>query len=235
MSQPLVSVLVPSYNQRRFLPDCLAGLDAQTFRDFDVTFCDDGSTDGTLEFLSAQGRLAVHHRKNRGTAEAINSAAALARGSLLTWVSSDNVMAPHWLETLVAAMDDDVGAVYSAYERRDQSRLTTVPCIQGPGPYDPARLIAGESCYFGPSFLIRREVWQPHRGRTAHDYDNWLRVEEACWAKWLGIRYVDRDLCVYRVGDWCTGRTRAKEYDAPKWRQEAIERRAIAESPAVAT
>lgn len=222
--RPAVSVILPTYNQARFLPECLDALERQTFRDFRVVACDDGSTDGTMDALAFRVKW-TRHTENKGTAEAINTAKWVAdRGGesqYVTWVSSDNLMAPNWLETLVAAMGPNVGAVYSAYTREGDGRSEVIR----PGGYDPYRLISSEACYFGPSFLIRADVWQPHRGRVSHDYDNWLRVEEACWAKGLSIDYIAHDLCTYRVGDWCTGRVRSKEYDAPRWRAEAIKRR----------
>ena len=230
---PTVSVLLPTYNQARFLPECLDALAAQTFRDFEVIAVDDQSDDDTPFILEEHARQLsgwLRHHENEGAANAINSAATLAKGRLLTWVSSDNVMHPDWLATLVGEMRDPwCGAVYSDYYRQDDN----VRRPQRPGPYAPDRLISSDACYFGPSFLIRREVWPEHRGGLSHDYDAWLRTEEACWAKGLAIRYVDRVLCTYRVHPEQTGRKHPEKYDAPRWREEAIERRAETSVPSL--
>lgn len=229
---PAVSVLLPTFNQAAFLPDALAALAAQTFRDFEVIATDDGSTDGTADILRAASVRTVTHGHNKGTAAAINSAAMHATGRYWTWVSSDNVMRPDWLATLVAALEENptLGAVYSDFRRHDaetgDARDLTVP------HYEPGLLLEGENCYFGPSFLIRREVWPEHRGGTAHDLDSWYRVEEVCWTRGLTLARVPAVLCDYRVGPWCTARVRAKLYDAPKWREEALARRAAQWAPA---
>lgn len=217
---PIVSVLMPTYNQSRFLPRALVGLFDQTFKDFELIVCDDGSMDATPQILQGTGARVVTHDYNRGAATAINTAAALSTGEYMTWVSSDNVMRPDWLECLVGRMAGN-GAVYSAYHRIDEGRETD----EHPGPYAPERLISSENCFFGPSFLIRREVWQEHRGKSSHDFDQWTRVEEACWDRGLGIEYVDRVLCDYYAGPWCTARARPELYDAHLWRAEALKRR----------
>jgi glycosyltransferase involved in cell wall biosynthesis len=229
---PTVSVLLPTYNQGRFLPDALAALAAQTFRDFELIACDDGSTDDTADIFCEQGFgpagcCLTSHEENRGTAAAINSAAALATGRYWTWVSSDNTHPPNWLATLAEYLDahPKAQAVYSPYRRLDLFPDTgkTRPRVQSPGPYDPARLISGLDCYFGPSFLIRRAAWLEHREGLAHDYDWWLRFEETTDA----IGYCPEPLCDYRMGPWQTGRNRpaALLADARKWQAEAVRRR----------
>lgn len=224
---PTVSVLMPTYNQALYLPRALIGLAEQMFRDFELIICDDGSTDSTSHILQGTSARVVTHTRNRGAAAAINSAAARASGSYMTWVSSDNVMRPDWLQTLVSHLDrTGDGAVYSAYHRIDNGQESD----EFPGPYARERLISSENCFFGPSFLIRREVWQEHRGKSSHDYDNWARVEEACWARGLNIGYVNRVLCDYYAGPWCTARARPELYDAHHWRAEAITRRKARQS-----
>lgn len=219
-----VSVLMPTYNQALFLPRALVALTRQTYRDFELIICDDGSTDATSAILAASGAKVVTHENNRGAAAAINTAAAISTGAYMTWVSSDNAMRPDWLECLVQHLDfTGDGAVYSAYHRIDNGRERD----EFPGPYSPERLVSSENCFFGPSFLIRREVWQEHRGKSSHDYDNWARVEEVCWAQDRNIGYVNRVLCDYYAGPWCTARAKPELYDAHYWRAEALRRRGM--------
>jgi glycosyltransferase involved in cell wall biosynthesis len=223
----LIAVLLPTYNQAAFLPDALAGLAAQTRTDFRVIACDDGSTDDTSKILKDCGVATVRHGTNRGTAAAINSAAEHAGPvQYMTWVSSDNVMYPDWLEKLAGILDQQPAtqAVYSPYRRHDFFPDTgkTRPRLQAPGPYVKDRLIGGLDCYFGPSFLVRRPMWLDHRGGMAHDYDWWLRFEETTDA----IAYYPHPLCEYRMGPWQTGRVRPGLLDDARQRQaEAMGRR----------
>lgn len=220
---------MPTYNQAQFLPEALESVLSQDYSGLCVV--NDGSTDGTADYLRGhEGDFwVIEPPANEGCAAAINRGIASfsAETDAFTWVSSDNVMYPDWLATLSAALKPGVGAVYSAFDMSGERSGKRITVRQG--TYDPGRLISSENCYFGPSFLIRREVWTaagPHRGRASHDYDHWARVEEACWARGLSIVYVDRPLCFYRVHPAQTVKVRPDLYDADAWRAEALRRRA---------
>ena len=233
---PLISVIMPTYNQRDHIKAALEGLAAQTCKQFELIIVDDGCTDGTTEFLKEEAQLRVprnnlvltHKSENQGTAKAINSGAEIARGALWTWVSSDNVMDPRWLDLLSAALQAHpsplCGVAYGGFDWIKNGRTVT----HG-SPYDPSRLIKDRNCFFGPAFLMRRDIWRlagQHRGKISHDYDHWLRVEEVCWRLGYEIEYVPESLCKYYAGDWRVTVRRAHEYDADKWQAEARIRRA---------
>lgn len=77
---PRVSVLLTCYNHRRYLPAAVDGLRAQTFRDFETLALDDGSTDGSREWLSEQPDLrTVFNARNLGTYATLNEGLPLAR------------------------------------------------------------------------------------------------------------------------------------------------------------
>lgn len=224
----MIAVLLPTYNQARFLPAALEGLAKQTYRNFEVIACNDGSTDETKQILKSHGICTANLHKNGGTAAAINTASLCMDDNtqFVTWVSSDNVMHPDWLKTLARQFveEPNLGAVYSAYRRVEHGIDGHATKVVLP-PYRPDQLIESDACYFGPSFLVRREVWQEHRGSVSHDYDWWARVEEACWVRGLGLKSVPQVLCDYHCGDWNTARRHPEKYDAPKWRAAAQKRR----------
>ena len=216
--------VMPTYNQAEFIAEAVASVQGQVDR---LVIVDDGSADGSLGGLAGTLRsdaCVLRNEENLGTAKAINRGASQLPEQWLTWVSSDNVHTENWASALLSVAAEGVGAVYSAfwYERgglRPQRHFT---------PYGPDRLIGTLNCFFGPSFIIRRDVWQKHRGRISHDYDNWLRVEEACWSKGLEIVALDEPLCHYRAHDKRVTITRRHEFDAGRWQAEARERRASA-------
>lgn len=224
-SRPTVSIIMPTYNQAKFLPTALDSILAQTFGDFELIACDDGSNDETSRILHEYGVMTCRHPHNVGTAAAINSAAKHACGRWWTWVSSDNTYRQDWLDTLLAASDEDVGAIYSGFWYHEDGQQP----LYHYEPHEPQKLINREDCYYGPSFLIRSGIWQSHRGKISHDYDNWLRVEESCWLTKMRIVGVNEALCWYLAHDQRATVTRRAEYDAPIWQAEARIRREIHE------
>jgi glycosyltransferase involved in cell wall biosynthesis len=217
-----VTAIMPTYNQAEFLTEAIDSVRPQVRK---LVVVDDGSGDETPQILANRSDIhVITHQANRGTADAINTGV----NSLepidrwwLTWVSSDNVYYKKCFSTLLNETTKDVGVVYGAYDRVDGDRVFKSQFKS----YDPDQLISNENCYFGPAFIVRADVWQHHRGRISHDYDNWLRVEEACWKAGLKIVGVDQSVCLYRVHDKRVTVTRRKQYDAPHWKKEAIKRR----------
>lgn len=113
---PLVTVVVPTYQGAKFVRQTLDSVLAQTFRDFELVVCDDGSTDETLAILGSYGdRLRLVKQKNRGVAAARNRAAQTARGEFLAFLDHDDLWEPEMLAKLVPILraDEALGLVYS--------------------------------------------------------------------------------------------------------------------------
>jgi GT2 family glycosyltransferase len=117
-------VVIPNHNGTAWIPGCLSGLEVQEFRDFEVVFVDNGSTDDSVSRareLRPDIRLTVFER-NRGFASAVNAGTTAARGEYVALLNTDTVARPLWLAALVSALDEadeDVGAVAPKMLRMD--------------------------------------------------------------------------------------------------------------------
>lgn len=101
-----VSFIIPLYNRLDLTRPCLASLQATVPAglDHEILLVDDGSTDGTREWIQTLGapfRVLLNER-NLGYAGANNRAAAVATGDLLALLNSDLLLPPHWLEPMLA-------------------------------------------------------------------------------------------------------------------------------------
>jgi cellulose synthase/poly-beta-1,6-N-acetylglucosamine synthase-like glycosyltransferase len=118
---PRVSIILPTYNRARFLPQAFASIRAQTFNDWELLVIDDGSTDDTqavVEELSVSlsGSVRYVHQANQGAHAARNTGIELARGDYLAFFDSDDYWLPHHLHACVAALqaNPEVDWVYGA-------------------------------------------------------------------------------------------------------------------------
>lgn len=104
MKSPTISIVTPSFNQAQYLPQCLESVLGQDYPDLECLVIDGGSTDGSLEILRRVGsRLAYWvSEPDRGQAEAVNKGWARARGEVLGWINSDDLLRPGALRQVAA-------------------------------------------------------------------------------------------------------------------------------------
>ena len=108
---PCVSVIIPIYNGAATIDRALKSVLDQTFTDYEIVVCDDGSTDDTPSVLAKYGdKLRVVRQPNRGLPAARNAAVESSRGVLLALIDHDDEWLPQKLELAVAAMRSDLGA-----------------------------------------------------------------------------------------------------------------------------
>ena len=100
-----VSVIVPVYNVRRYLNNCIKSLIVQTFRDIEIILVDDGSTDGSSEICDEWAikdvRIKVIHQKNQGVSVARNNGLAKAVGDWVSFVDGDDYVVENMIAELL--------------------------------------------------------------------------------------------------------------------------------------
>ncbi|GLS27663.1 glycosyltransferase family 2 protein [Marinibactrum halimedae] len=116
---PRVSVILPTYNDLDYLKSAIPTALNQIYQDFELIVVDDGSNDGTGDWIKTidDDKLTYYYQENRGAANAINFALQHCSGELITYISSDNTSPEYFLEALVAAIDSDKDAkwAYASY------------------------------------------------------------------------------------------------------------------------
>ena len=200
-----VTVLMTAYNRERYIGAAIESVLAQTYKDFELVVVDDASTDATVEtareYAARDPRVSVVvNERNLGDYPNRNHAFGYVNTPLFKYHDSDDVMYPHCLETMVAALDGHADA--------DFALTTSRPWAGGPCPMllTPwmcyAREYFGEGMFhLGPACgLFRREAFArlgpfPAEG-TISDYFFWMR---ACRS--ANVVLVAGDLFWYRRHD----------------------------------
>jgi len=191
MTEPRVSVCIPTRNRAAWLAEALESVRAQTLQDFEIVVCDDASTDETLEVVAerADPRLRyLRHERPLGVAANRNACLQAARGRYVAWLDSDDRYLPRMLEIQCAALDRRPRAVmaHGAFHVIDTAgrRLPDWPQAFAADVVEPGRDAFREltlRCYVSaPTVVTRRAVHQavgPYRETlpVAEDWEMWMR------------------------------------------------------------
>ena len=101
-----ISIIIPVYNVKKYLRECLDSILAQSYKDFEIILVDDGSTDssGNIcdEYSMKYENIKVLHKNNNGLSSARNAGLDIAQGEYILFIDSDDVVSPIMLETLIA-------------------------------------------------------------------------------------------------------------------------------------
>jgi len=106
-SGPLVSVLLPTYNRRRYLPYALASAVRQTYRNLEIFVVNDGGHDvrDIVASFDDPRILFIDRRENRGKPHSLNEALARARGKYVAYLDDDDIYYPNHVQVLVEALE----------------------------------------------------------------------------------------------------------------------------------
>lgn len=163
MARPLVSVVVPSYQQGRFLEQALGSVLDQEYEPLEVIVVDGGSTDGSVDVIRRhEGRLASWTSEpDRGQAHALNKGFERARGEVLGWLASDDVLLPGAIARVVDELErrGDAMLVYGEALFVDESGAELFPLE--PRPFDVEAMVrACANHVVQPGSLFRRRAWE---------------------------------------------------------------------------
>ena len=121
-SQPLVSILVPLYNQERYLKACIRSMCRQTYKNLEIIIVNDGSTDSSpqmaKDWAEQDHRVKVIDKQNEGLAFARRDGYLAASGEYIVFLDSDDMLTPKAIDVMLAcALREDVDLVVGAYEK----------------------------------------------------------------------------------------------------------------------
>lgn len=198
-NKPLVSIITPSYNQGKFIKETIQSVLTQDYPNVEYIVVDGGSTDNTVEILKKyEGRLRWVSEPDKGQSDAINKGFAMASGSIIAWLNSDDTYLPGTISRVVDFFCSRQG-ISIAYGKTYFTDVEGEVIGKYPtGPFDYKRL-AVFNFICQPAVFFREEVLKETGNidislHYVMDYDLWIRM-----AGKFKFYYLPEFLATYRL------------------------------------
>ncbi len=169
--QPLVTVIIPSFNHAEYIPNAIESVLSQTYKHIELIVIDDGSSDNSHEVIRKYENddrvISILNCTNSGQGAVLNKAIDVSRGSYICILPSDDWFLPHKIESQVRkflASAPNVGIVYARGQRyfTDNGKTLDVelPVFEG---YIAAELLIHGNFIYPATPMFRRECFSSYR------------------------------------------------------------------------
>ena len=216
-SEPLVSIIIPVYNTRKYIEEALESVLGQTYRQLEIVIIDDGSTDGSDLvcdcYEQRDNRIKVIHQVNKGLSAARNVGLDVVSGQIIAFLDPDDAMQPETIELMVSTMVQDRSDIvmcnYSIHETENRMLPKDIHLDECNSRIinqkDAAIMIAEwkiETAVWNK--LYRREIWEELRFPEGRIYEGTYIIYDIFDRAGL-ISVMDKELMMHRkrVGSIC--------------------------------
>lgn len=206
--EPLVSVIIPCYNNGKYIEECVRSVLDQTYKNFEIIIINDASTDDSAEKIkklqeeNPQKIQVITNKKNLERSVSRNKGMAKSKGEFICILDGDDRWYPSKLATQVRAMQDDSKLAFCGTGRdfldEDSRSETSNSHITRSGEIF-LHLLARRCSILASSVMLRRSIVKEVGGfkkdlNLAEDYDYWVR------ASFLGrYKHIPEELVSYRI------------------------------------
>lgn len=203
----MISVIVPVYRVEKYLPQCVQSILGQTCPAWELILVDDGSPDRCGEiceqFARQDGRIRVLHKENGGLADARNAGTAVAQGEYITYIDSDDWVAPQLLERLLEqAKITGADVVVCDMAKTDSEEMTFENTNAGPKTFTGPQ--AMETMLYQTGFdtsacgkLFHTELCKKNLFPKGHLYEDLFTIYKMLFAAQTVV-YLPQVLYAYR-------------------------------------
>lgn len=184
--RPLVSIVTPSYNQGKFLEECILSVLNQDYPRLEYLIIDGASGDESQEVLKRyEDQLAyVESYPDRGQAHAINKGLIRSKGEILGWLNADDILLPGTVSRVVSEFQQrsPLDVVYGRLERIDETgQVVPTPLLPKDMLTFDRSLVIGECIVNQPGSFWRRRVMDAvglldESLVYSMDYEYWIRL-----------------------------------------------------------
>lgn len=191
MTLPRISIITPSYNQAAFIEANIQSVLNQNYPNIEHIVIDGGSDDGTIDILKKYKHLTWVSEKDEGQADALNKGLAMASGTIVGWLNSDDFYEPQIFETVEAYFRDDT--THWLIGNLKQIHLETqVTIYQQSQPVSHSSLlknpdIVRQQCTFFRKALLEQVNGWDSNYFMVMDFDLWVRLSRLSTPKMINL------------------------------------------------
>jgi len=199
MTNPHISVVIPCYNDGKYLPETIARLKKQTFANFEIIVVNDGSTDEStityLDTLSNDPQIQVIHQANARMSAARNTGAKHAKGQFIAAIDADDYFDPTFFEKALAVFEKEPQtAVVTSYIRFFGNKTGS----SKPRGGTAANFLFSNQC--PACAMVKKTVWDEVGGYDEamkmgyEDWEFYIRIAQKNW----NVHVIPEHLLFYR-------------------------------------
>ena len=170
-----LSIVIPAYNEERYLPACLDAIAAQTVKPDEVIVVDNNSSDKTSEVARSYPFVRLLHESQQGRVYARNCGFNAARGELIGRIDADTILPPDWVAQIQAFYDEDDHFKRYAFTGGSDFYNVRFPklasWITAQFAFRLNRLLLGHYILYGANMAIPKHLWRAVRNDVCHRND----------------------------------------------------------------
>ena len=212
MQNPLVSVIISSYNQREFIEDAIMSVLTQTYQNIEIIVIDDASTDDSQQIVKQilsssleKGRMRlIQKENNEGVTYSRNIGLLEAVGDYICFLDGDDLYLPEKIATQVGFMEKHQGLAISYHDADVFDSISGKSLFLYSGRFGAGNGTAhdliskGMYCHFGSLMFRRESVVSHHFDTQVRIVDDWLFTVDVLMPGNQDVFYIDEVLSKYR-------------------------------------
>lgn len=165
-----VSVVIPVYNEEKYIKNCLDSLMNQTEKPDEIIVVDNNCTDKTIDIVKKYSVVKIIKEKNQGMTMARNTGFNAAKNEILAKCDADTILPNYWIKNIKRTISDD-NSIVGISMPLNLNDISLISNSNWPFYiyYFIPKLLIGVYPFIGPSYVIKKTIWNKVKDKICLD------------------------------------------------------------------